>query len=114
LRSATSVSSDPGPWKNLRRASPKSPSAGRLNSAVLNAAPFRGFPFSSSGPGVKFSSSTPLLFTPLGSVPSSEVSLLLISVTGNPVVSRVIPEISHPRASHCGPIPRSARSTGSA
>src|ERR1700722_1832184 len=44
--------------------------------------------------------STPLLLMPFGIVPSSDVSLLLSSVTGRPVVKRAMPAIDQPEASH--------------
>ena len=38
---------------------------------------------------------------PLGMVPSSDVSLLLSSVTGNPEVKRAMPATAHPEANAC-------------
>lgn len=79
------------------RAVPISPSAGRLKSAVLKAGPpLRGSLLIFRLPGRTFGVSTPLLLMPLGIVPSKEVSLLLKSVTGKPVLNRVIPETTQP------------------
>ena len=75
------------------------PSAGSVNCDASNtAAPPRGFMFSLSDWPLHSGVSTPLLLMPFGMVPSSDVSLLLISVTGNPVVNRAMPATAQPLA----------------
>jgi hypothetical protein len=65
-------------------------------SCVEDGAPPRGFRLRLSDLPLHAGVSTPLLLMPLGMVPSSDVSLLLSSVTGNPEVKRAIPATAHP------------------
>lgn len=68
-----------------------------LNKSVLKAGcPLRGLVLTAKLPGATANVSTPLLLIPFGIVPSKELSVLLKSVTGRPLVKRVIPEIDQP------------------
>ena len=78
---------------------PMVPSAGTRNSPVLNAAWLvRGLKWMSGEPAATSGESSPLLLIPFGIDPSSNVSLLLWSVTGRPVPNRVMPESDYPDA----------------
>ena len=100
FETVASTSSMPGPEKKRRRALPMVPSAGKVNceGSKTRRSP-RGLVRNERDWPLHAGVSTPSLLIPLGMVPSSDVSLLLSSVTGKPVVKRAIPDSAQPPTS---------------